>query len=135
VAASVKPTRVPVRPRETEPRRCCEAAGRLGALTNELVDWLGRGRLDEIRINQAKLLLLDRYIAERNGSPAAHRDRVVGEDGQTCVYGQFLTGYHRLHEIEMDRFPPPLSKPVKPKSEPAPAPPQPAGTWFAVEDP
>jgi hypothetical protein len=115
-------TRVPIRPRDHEPRHCCEAAARLAAFNEAQAAWLKRGAINEVRINQAKLLLLERYMAERNGSPAAHRDRVTGEDGQPCVYGQFLAGYHRLHTLHMETFPPQLNPPGKPKPPSAPTP-------------
>lgn len=109
------PTRVPVRPRDGQALadRCCEAAARLGAFGERLLAWLNRGKITELRVNQAKLMLLDRYIAERNGSPAGHRDQVVGAGGQLCVHGQFLALYHRLHTIQVETFPPPLASAAK----------------------
>jgi hypothetical protein len=122
-------TQVPVRLRESKTAAgpCCEAAARVAALGNELVAWLEREAVAELRINQAKLMLLERYVAERNGAPIAHRDRVVGNDGKLCLHGQFLAAYHRLHTIQMEAFPPPLEKPPRPaKAKPAPPdPPEP----------
>ena len=65
-----------------------------------------------VAINQAKVLLLDKYFEWRAASPKAHRNR-TGE-GHTCLFHVFDETYRTLRAIELSLTPPLLFLPPAP---------------------
>ena len=74
------------------------------------------GRYDNasaaVAVNQAKLLLLDKYFEWRAAVPKSHRNR-TGE-GHTCLYHVFVETYQTLRVIELSLTPPLLFLPPAP---------------------
>lgn len=77
-----------------------------------------------IGINQAKILLLDKYFEWRNIAPRGHRDKVTVA-GHTCLWHVFEAAYTRLREVELSLTPPMLFVPAPPPALPTPTPPSP----------
>ncbi len=71
-----------------------------------------------VGINQAKILLLDKYFEWRNIAPKGHRDKVSGA-GHTCLWHVFEAAYTRLKEAELSLTPPMLFVPAPPPMLPA----------------
>ncbi len=69
-----------------------------------------------VAVNQAKLLLLDKYFEWRSAAPKAHRNR-VGDTSHTCLFHVFDETYRTLRAIELSLTPPLLFLPA---SSPAP---------------
>jgi hypothetical protein len=80
-----------------------------------------------VKVNQAKVLLLDRYFEWRSYVPKSHRNR-VGPGGHRCIYHVFEQTYEKLKVIELSLTPPPLFLPPPP-----PPPPQIAGLFLGME--
>ena len=74
-----------------------------------------------VGINQAKILLLDKYFEWRNIAPRGHRDK-VNTTGHICLWHVFEAAYNRLKEAELSLTPPLLFVPAPPPALPAPAP-------------
>jgi hypothetical protein len=70
-----------------------------------------------IEVNQAKVLLLDRYFELRNYVPKSHRNR-VGPGGHRCIYHVFEQTYEKLKVIELSLTPPLLFLPPPPPPPP-----------------
>lgn len=56
------------------------------------------------QVQQAKVLLVDRYFEWRRYVPKTHRNR-VGERGHTCIYHVFEQTHDRLKSIELSLTP------------------------------
>ena len=69
-----------------------------------------------VTLNQAKVMLGDRYFSWRTQVDNRHRDH-IGPRGHPCIYHDFVQGYERLLHSELGSSPPKLY-------EPAPPPPQ-----------
>jgi hypothetical protein len=70
-----------------------------------------------VAVNQAKVLLIDKYFEWRSIVPKNHRNR-IGEVGHTCIFHVFEQGYERLRAIELALMPPLLFSPPKPAPPP-----------------
>jgi hypothetical protein len=81
-----------------------------------------------VEVNQAKVLLLDKYFEWRSHVPKSHRDR-VGPGGHRCIYHVFEQTYEKLKVIELSLTPPLLFLPPPP-----PPPPQIAGLFLGGMD-
>jgi hypothetical protein len=87
-------------------------------------------RATVVSINQAKVLLLDKYFEWRAAVPKAHRNHLSSSTGHTCIFYVFEEAYERLKVVELSLAPPMLFLP-----EPPPPPPQIAGIFIGnVED-
>ena len=79
-----------------------------------------------VTINQAKVLLIDKYFEWRTYVPKSHRNR-VGPGGHRCIYHVFEQAYEKLRVIELSLTPPLLFIPPPPHPLP---PPQIAGIFL-----
>lgn len=72
-----------------------------------------------IGVNQAKILLTDKYFDWERLVPKSHRQR-LGIHGHTCIYQVFNKAYENLRIVELAltppqiNFPPPEIPPAKP---------------------
>ncbi len=65
-----------------------------------------------VSINQAKVMLLDRYMEWRNFVPRRHRSLTsIGANSHTCIFHVFETAYDRLKVVELSLTPPMLFLP------------------------
>ena len=84
---------------------------------------------DLVRVNQAKILLVDKYFEFRSYVPKSHRNR-IGSGGHRCIYHVFEQAYENLRLLELSLTPPMLFLPPPP-----PPPPQIAGIFLGgLED-
>ncbi|MHA1290258.1 MAG: hypothetical protein ACTSPB_22985, partial [Candidatus Thorarchaeota archaeon] len=74
---------------------------------------------DVVIINQAKILLLDKFFEWRRWVPLEHRQR-MGIHGHTCVFQVFECAYEKLRFVEMNLTPPMLFIPqaITPRENP-----------------
>jgi hypothetical protein len=84
-----------------------------------------------VEVNQAKVLLLDKYFEWRSHVPKSHRNR-VGPGGHRCIYHVFEQTYEKLKVIELSLTPPLLFLPPPPP--PPPPTPQIAGLFLGGLD-
>lgn len=93
------------------------------------------GKRSMIGINQAKLLLLDKYFEWRNVAPRGHRDK-MSTTGHCCLWHVFEAAYNRLREAELTLTPPILDTPSASRlALPSPPPPaQIAGIFIGEEE-
>ncbi|HEX9987305.1 MAG TPA: hypothetical protein VGE45_02370 [Chloroflexia bacterium] len=86
-----------------------------------------------ISINQAKVLLLDKYMEWRSFVPKRHR--TYTRNAHTCIFHVFEIAYDRLKVVELSLTPPmlflPVPAPPPPPPLPPPPPPQIAGVFIA----
>lgn len=76
-----------------------------------------------VAVNQAKVLLIDKYFEWRNSVPKTHRDR-TGERGHFCIFHVFEHAYRKLRLKELSMTPPMLFVPevkAEPRMRPIPA--------------
>src|SRR5436190_5780084 len=71
-----------------------------------------------VRINQGKVLLVDKYMQWKASVPKRHR--MYTGSGHDCIFHVFETAYDRLRVIELSLTPPMLFIPAPP---PPPLPP------------
>ncbi len=83
-----------------------------------------------VSVNQAKILLVDKYFEWRAVVPKSHRAR-LGKTGHHCLYQVFEQSYERLKVIELSLTPPMLFIPPPPTPKP---PPQIAGIFLGELD-
>jgi hypothetical protein len=103
-------------PESDERRDICLPAARFEVWTRELCRNHGHSL---VGINQAKVLLLDKYFEWRAYVPLQHRNR-VSEHSHHCIWHVFEDGYRTLRLLELSMNPPMLFLPPPP---PPPAPP------------
>jgi hypothetical protein len=72
---------------------------------------------DLVSINQAKVLLIDRFYEWRAATPKRHRNR-QGKISHPCIFDVFEDTYWKLRLLELSLTPPMLFLPPPP-SEPA----------------
>lgn len=102
----------------SQPDRCNFAQG-FFEWANELCANASE-RKSTVFVNQAKVLLLDKYFEWRAFVPKSHRNR-IGGSGHICVFQVFAEAYERLKVLELSITPPML---FLPPTLPAPSPPQ-----------
>jgi hypothetical protein len=86
-----------------------------------------------VSINQAKILLVDKYFEWRSVAPRGHRDK-MNITGHVCIWHVFEAAYNRLREAEITLTPPLLFVP-SPPALPAPVqPPQIAGIFLGEKE-
>jgi hypothetical protein len=124
----------PVAPASTEEKQnYCIYARKFSEWSEELcVGALSGPSL--VSINQAKVLLLDKYMEWGNSVPKKHRTYTAG--GHTCIFHTFIMAYNRLRVVELSLTPPMLFIPPPPlPPPPPPPPPQIAGVFIGeLED-
>jgi len=72
---------------------------------------------DAVLINQAKILLLDKYFEWRSYVPKIHRNR-LGSSGHVCIFNVFEYSYMKLKTVELTLTPPMLFLPAPSKPQP-----------------
>lgn len=98
-----------------------------------------RAKPDLVTINQAKILLIDKYFEWRGIVPKSHRNR-IGPGGHQCIFHVFEMTYQGLRAIELSLTPPMLFIPPPPPAPtpyippPPPPPPQIAGVFIGELD-
>jgi hypothetical protein len=84
-----------------------------------------------VAVNQAKVLLLDKYWEWYRVVPLRHRSVGSLNGRHTCIFGVFELAYNRLKLIELALTPPMLFLPAPlPPVPPPPPPPQIAGIFI-----
>jgi hypothetical protein len=81
-----------------------------------------------VELNQAKVMLTDRYYEWRSYVPKGHRNR-IGPGGHRCIFHVFEQTYQKLKVIELSLTPPPLFLPPPP-----PPPPQIPSLFLGLEE-
>lgn len=71
-------------------------------------------------VNQAKVLLVNRYMDWYSSVPKAHQDHIGTRSSHTCIFQVFLRSYAKLRQLELSLTPPLLFEP--PEAEPQPQP-------------
>lgn len=112
---------------EPPPDVRCTYAQRFAAWAEELCrDFLPKR--DLVALNQAKLLLVDKYFEWRVYVPKSHRYR-MGDNGHTCIFHIFEACYQQIKLTELALSPPKLPELQAPppaavlRTEPPPEPP------------
>lgn len=101
-------------------------------------DWFERLYVDVareasiVKINQDKVLLLDKYMEWRAFAPKRHRNYAGG--GHTCLFHVFEASYNRLKTLELALTPPLLFMPPEPSRALVVPPPQIAGIFLGEQD-
>ena len=72
---------------------------------------------DIIRINQAKILLMDKFFDWQRFVPQSHRQR-LGVHGHTCIFQILEKAYERLRIMELSLTPPIYFLPENPIKPP-----------------
>jgi hypothetical protein len=86
-----------------------------------------------VKINQGKVLLVDKYMQWKTSVPKRHR--LYTGSGHDCIFHVFETAYDRLRVLELSLTPPMLFVPPPPlPPPPPPAPPQIAGVFLGELD-
>lgn len=80
-----------------------------------------------VSVNQAKLLLQDKWHDWRSIVPKRHRDR-LSPKGHTCIFQVYVLAYSQLRVVELSLTPPLLFLPPPP-----PQPPEIAGIFLGEE--
>lgn len=96
-------------------------------------DWVSQtldigGGLDIVAVNQAKVLLVDKYFEYFNVVGKQHRYH-LSPKGHFCIFHVFLKSYQQLKALELSLTPPLLFLPRRP-----PPPAQIAGIFIGDEE-
>ncbi len=88
----------------------------------EFYEWLQRWVLNEtdynlVGLNQAKLIVLDKYLEFRSFVPKAHQER-INEHGHVCIYHIFIRACEQLKITELRLQKPMLFIPEPPPPAP-----------------
>jgi len=83
-------------------------------------EWILHDDFDLVTVNQAKLLLLDKYLAWRKFVPKLHQDQ-TGSRGHICIYHVFIRACELLQVEELRLQKPLLFLPKDPPPIPPPA--------------
>jgi hypothetical protein len=95
----------------------CEASKRYWRYVDKVLNTYVRGTTDPMRLAQARMLITDRYIEERDSATTGHRDK-LGSKHHVCLYQVWLAGFHEILTVHRDLDPPRVLKVVMRKSEP-----------------
>jgi len=104
---SIRELKIPEPPDDT----ICMYALRFQEWVNRLLKVLENP--DAVSINQAKILLTDKFFDWRRIVPQSHRHR-LGLHGHTCVFQVFETAYEKLRFVELGITPPMVFIPKQP---------------------
>ena len=88
----------------------------------EFYTWLNETVFSEtepnlVSVNQAKIILLDKYLEWRSFVPKTHQERINGK-GHICIYHVFIRTCERLKVIELRISKPMLFIPSPPQIPP-----------------
>lgn len=103
---------------ESQEQRYCAAAAAFAQWAKELVDRTSQNP-GAVAINQAKVLLVDRYWAWYATVPKRHQNHIGQREAHICIFQVFAESYAGLRALELTITPPHLIEP------PAPPPPPP----------
>jgi hypothetical protein len=104
---------------ETQAPSFCDYAAQFASWAEFLITGVEKSR-DVIEVNQAKILLIDKYMSYREYVPKSHRYRVTPNSTHLCIWQIFETYYCRLRIVELSLTPPPLWIPPAPALPPPP---------------
>ena len=107
----------------------CSYAQKFAEWANELLRDTASANV--VSVNQAKVLLLDKYFEWHTFVPKNHRRR-LDTQGHTCIYQVFKQTYERLKVVELSLTPPLLFLPSPPPAPPPP--PQIAGIFLGEDE-
>jgi hypothetical protein len=97
---------------EQEPELC-----EFAQFFNSWVEWLFDEIISEkpsvIAVNQAKILLADKYFDWRTLVPKSHRNH-ISYRGHNCIFQIFVQAYDRIKLVELSLTPPMLFIPPEP---------------------
>lgn len=86
--------------------------------TEDVLTRYVRGSTDIVRIAQAKVLVLDRYLEFRVYASKSHKDK-LGDKGHVCLYQVLIQGMHEIRAKQLTLEPPEvLMVPPKPAAVP-----------------
>lgn len=111
---------------EDDELELCSYAKQFREWANSLRARKSRNTVD---INQAKVLLLDKYYEWRNSVPSQHRT-LTSDRGHYCIFHVFDAAYKSLRLAELSLTPPMLFIPPPPLPPPQPKPPEIMGVTF-----
>jgi hypothetical protein len=118
-------------PEPAEERDICMYAQRFEVWARQLCE---EHQSSVVTINQAKVLLLDKYFEWRAYVPRQHRNR-VSENSHHCIWHVFEERYRTLRLVELSINGPMLFLPPPPAPPlPPPPPPQIAGIFIGEVD-
>ena len=96
----------------------CPYGQQFAEWTSELVITVSH-QPDVVSVNQAKLLLQDKWHEWRSTVPRRHRNH-RGSHGHICIFQVYLQAYNQLRLIELSLTPPLLFLPPPPPPPPPP---------------
>jgi hypothetical protein len=96
-----------------EPQPYCVYAQRFLAWATQLTTNVAQAP-HIVFVNQAKILLVDKYFEWRHSVPRTHRNR-LGSNGHVCIFQTFVDAYDQLRVVELSLTPPPLYLPAAPE--------------------
>ena len=111
-----------------EPARLCRYAEAFSDWVVQALDVSQNPNI--VAVNQAKVLLVDKYFEFFSVAPKQHRYH-FSPSGHVCIFQVFIEFYQRLKTIELSLTPPMLFLPAPPP--PPPPPPQIAGIFIGEE--
>lgn len=122
-------------PEIEKPSNLCVYAQQFDAWAQELCVGSVRN-LSVVSLNQAKVLLLDKYMQWKASVPKRHRAYTAsGPNSHICIYHVFETAYDRLRVLELSLTPPMLFLPLPPLPPPPPPPaPQVMGIFLGEDE-
>ena len=109
------------------PEIICEFAKSFRDWTNELIKNIDKSNI--VSVNQAKLLLQDKYYEWQHYVPTVRRHK-RGLKGHVCIYQVYEIAYERLKILELSLTPPLIFLPESPIFPP---PPRIAGIFLGEE--
>lgn len=93
---------LPLPPRVKRVPEGCPASVRFAAWVDaHLAELMGEAKPSPIAVHRAVLRLTWQFFYERKGAEPEHRDRVTEENGELCLYGEFLDALEKLHEAHL----------------------------------
>lgn len=110
-------------------QNCCDYAAEFSEWADELCSVIDDP--DVVAVNQAKVLLMDKYFEWRSIVPKNHRNK-TSPVGHLCIFHVFEKAYILLKVAELSLTPPMLFLPPPPP--PPPPPPQIAGIYLGEFD-
>jgi len=111
-----------------QPARLCRYAQAFSDWTAQTLDICQDSTI--VEVNQAKVLLIDKYFEYFSIVPKRHRYH-LSPRGHICIFHVFVQFYQELKALELSLTPPMLF--VPPPPPPPPPPPQIAGVFIGEE--
>ena len=96
------------------PSLCCYAQ-KFFEWTNGLLSGVSQ-EPSAVSVNQAKLLLQDKWHEWRSEAPRRHSNHFSNR-GHACIFQVYEQGYHKLRLLELSLTPPLIFEPPKPRPQ------------------